>query len=806
MRYFVILVACLCAITIASSATAKAKADSVAFQGSLNDASDKPVPDGPRDLTLSVWTDSVGGTMLHSSIVTADVLKGVFSTCIGCGSDSFFDIFTEESLYLQIQIAGELPMAPRTVLRNTPRSLVSARVRGDISTTPGNVAITGDPDFDLLRLSAGADSAKIRISGQSIGDPDFDLLRIQGGVGLNSRGAAMTITGDPDFDLLRMSADADSAKIRISAKIIGDPDFDLLRIVGGSGASHLTMRSAPGGMSGSTTGTIRMQATPDSAVSVHESDADRDGIPEASDRRAVAPTGTHHTMLSRSGSTTGTIRMQATPDSTGSVIEHDQDGDGLSDQSVSSNVTPTGASMAIKTKGTGAQRAKGVVKGIGSGTNPSMMVILEGDLDGDGHADYSLNDSVSVESASRSISRDLDADGLPDHQVSSKITPTSADHAINTKGTGAQAGRVISVSSTTDETAARWILRYSSPSGVATIRQMASPDSAGTVHGLDLNGDGVPEISANVTVPKQTQGATFGERCDMNNDGTPESQFEQTCTPDSVFQKSQMVGATGSSTVWQKVDNSQSEIRAKRTAGGATGGVVLSSSDTASSITIDEPGTWKRPAGAGIVISSNATASSIAIDEPGAQIAMSGNDARVTTLQSCTKPWGTGTCNSFVSGDSAVMELKHNGSTTATIRMQANPAVGARPIEHSSGAHLTSGGVWTNASDAGLKENFQPVDGHELLEKIDELPINQWNYKVESDEVTHIGPTAQDFQKVFGVGENDKTISTIDPSGIALAAIKELNNQNRELKEQNARLKKQLDDLAKKVEKLASRK
>jgi trimeric autotransporter adhesin len=77
--------------------------------------------------------------------------------------------------------------------------------------------------------------------------------------------------------------------------------------------------------------------------------------------------------------------------------------------------------------------------------------------------------------------------------------------------------------------------------------------------------------------------------------------------------------------------------------------------------------------------------------------------------------------------------------------------------------------------------------------------------------VAHIGPTAQDFKKTFGVGSDGKTISTIDPSGIALAAIKELYkqnrelaNQNRDLKEQNSNLKKRMDDLAQKVEKLAS--
>jgi hypothetical protein len=173
----------------------------------------------------------------------------------------------------------------------------------------------------------------------------------------------------------------------------------------------------------------------------------------------------------------------------------------------------------------------------------------------------------------------------------------------------------------------------------------------------------------------------------------------------------------------------------------------------------------------------------------------------------------TATIRMQASPDSTVFDLGYSGSTTGTIRLQAGSSGTANPIEHSSGAHLTVGGVWTNASDEHLKENFKSVDGEELLEKIDELPIRQWNYKNESDDVTHIGPTAQDFQEAFGVGSDGKSISTIDPSGIALAAIKELNKQNqelkdqsRDLKEQNALLKKQLDELAKKVNQLVSNK
>jgi hypothetical protein len=58
----------------------------------------------------------------------------------------------------------------------------------------------------------------------------------------------------------------------------------------------------------------------------------------------------------------------------------------------------------------------------------------------------------------------------------------------------------------------------------------------------------------------------------------------------------------------------------------------------------------------------------------------------------------------------------------------------------------------------------------------------RWNYKSESDDVQHIGPTAQDFHALFGVGTDDKSISTIDPAGIALAAIQALHAQNQELR------------------------
>lgn len=85
-----------------------------------------------------------------------------------------------------------------------------------------------------------------------------------------------------------------------------------------------------------------------------------------------------------------------------------------------------------------------------------------------------------------------------------------------------------------------------------------------------------------------------------------------------------------------------------------------------------------------------------------------------------------------------------------------------------------NGGVWTNASDRNLKENFIPINNTDLLTKINGMTISTWNYKSEGKAVRHLGPVAQDFYAAFSLGQDDKHISTVDEGGVALAAIQEL--------------------------------
>jgi trimeric autotransporter adhesin len=115
------------------------------------------------------------------------------------------------------------------------------------------------------------------------------------------------------------------------------------------------------------------------------------------------------------------------------------------------------------------------------------------------------------------------------------------------------------------------------------------------------------------------------------------------------------------------------------------------------------------------------------------------------------------------------------------------------------GASLTSGGVWTNASDSTKKEDKSALKGSEILSKIMQLPISQWKYKGTNE--YHIGPMAQDFYKLFNVGSNNLNISSIDPAGIALKGIQELQQEILDLIAQNKFMISQINTMKKMISK-----
>lgn len=114
------------------------------------------------------------------------------------------------------------------------------------------------------------------------------------------------------------------------------------------------------------------------------------------------------------------------------------------------------------------------------------------------------------------------------------------------------------------------------------------------------------------------------------------------------------------------------------------------------------------------------------------------------------------------------------------------------------------GGSWNTLSDRAAKANFAAVNAREVLDKLASLSIARWSYRTQ-DGVRHIGPVAQDFFAAFGVGEDDRHISTVDADGVALAAIKGLYEIVREKDKELAAQQKRMDELEAKARRLESR-
>ena len=113
---------------------------------------------------------------------------------------------------------------------------------------------------------------------------------------------------------------------------------------------------------------------------------------------------------------------------------------------------------------------------------------------------------------------------------------------------------------------------------------------------------------------------------------------------------------------------------------------------------------------------------------------------------------------------------------------------------------------FNTVSDRNRKENFEAVNGTEVLEKVTNLPVSTWNFIADEDSARHLGPTAQDFHAAFGLGEHETHISTVDVSGVAIAAIQGLDGKvdatRAELLQSNAALLEMVQALQARLETL----
>lgn len=121
---------------------------------------------------------------------------------------------------------------------------------------------------------------------------------------------------------------------------------------------------------------------------------------------------------------------------------------------------------------------------------------------------------------------------------------------------------------------------------------------------------------------------------------------------------------------------------------------------------------------------------------------------------------------------------------------------GTNAIEHSSGAKLTPGGSWQNASVRFVKAGITGVSTLSLTQKVMQLPLFRWYYRAERQRPEkHLGPMAEEFHRIFGLGDGT-SIAASDMAAIALACNQEQQKQIVSLQLRVANLERRIERLS----------
>jgi hypothetical protein len=111
-------------------------------------------------------------------------------------------------------------------------------------------------------------------------------------------------------------------------------------------------------------------------------------------------------------------------------------------------------------------------------------------------------------------------------------------------------------------------------------------------------------------------------------------------------------------------------------------------------------------------------------------------------------------------------------------------------------------GTLTQGSDRFTKQDIVPVDPKKILEQLAALPISTWTRKTDPTSTRHLGPMAQDFKAVFGLGDDERSIATLDMAGVSMAAIQALHTLMTEKDAEVAALRRENANLGERLQAL----
>ena len=138
-------------------------------------------------------------------------------------------------------------------------------------------------------------------------------------------------------------------------------------------------------------------------------------------------------------------------------------------------------------------------------------------------------------------------------------------------------------------------------------------------------------------------------------------------------------------------------------------------------------------------------------------------------------------------GSNHDLHLSTNGNAKMIIKTNGNVGIGTTtpnyPLEMGSGAHVTAGGVWTNASSKKYKENIRNLTAEEAMAALEELRPTRFNYKVDKED-EYLGFIAEDVPDLVATPDR----KGLSPMDIVAVLTKVVQAQQAKIEELETRL------------------
>jgi hypothetical protein len=134
----------------------------------------------------------------------------------------------------------------------------------------------------------------------------------------------------------------------------------------------------------------------------------------------------------------------------------------------------------------------------------------------------------------------------------------------------------------------------------------------------------------------------------------------------------------------------------------------------------------------------------------------------------------------------------YNGSTNNNFfagNVGLGVALPTNPIQAASGAYLSAGGSWTNASSRELKKDIRPLPADEAMETLAALAPVTFKYK--TDDEAHVGFIAEDVPDLVAT----KDRKGLSPMDIVAVLAKVVQHQQALVQQQQAQLSDQRREL-----------